>query len=111
MKRNILAIVACIYVIFLTFASFVFQGDTQGSDQGLKDLLALYQSLPENFSNNWDYRGTRNYMNQSKLSPDQKTLVLSAIDLISGPKSPQKLEHFRSRPGPTRTQGVTQGGA
>jgi len=98
-------------VIFLTFASFVFQGDTQGSDQGLKDLLALYQSLPENFSNNWDYRGTRNYMNQSKLSPDQKTLVLSAIDLISGPKSPQKLEHFRSRPGPTRTQGVTQGGA
>ena len=92
-------------VRFLIFASLVFQNDTQGSDRQLKDLLTLYSSLPEGFYNDWDFRGTRNYVSKSKLSADQRALLLSTIDLIAGTKSQQKLDHFRARaPGPTRTQ-------
>jgi len=90
---------------FLIFASLVFQNNTQGSDKQLKDTLALYQSLPEGLYNDWDFRGTINYVNQSKLSVDQKTLLLSTIDLIAGAKSQQKLDHFHAPAlGSTRAQ-------
>jgi hypothetical protein len=78
----------------LTLAALVFQNDPQGADRQLKDILAFYQPLPESFINDWDFRGTQNYIKRSTLPADQKTLLLSTIDLISGPKSQQKLDHF-----------------
>jgi len=71
-------------VRFLIFASQVFQRDKEGSDQQLKELLGFYQSLPGTFKNDWDFRGTRNYVRQSNLPPDQRDLLLSTMDLITG---------------------------
>lgn len=71
-------------VRFLIFASLVFQRDKKGSDRQRKELLRFYKSLPGNFENDWDFRGTRSYVRQSTLPADQKDLLLSTLDLITG---------------------------
>jgi hypothetical protein len=84
-------------VRFFLLASLVLQQDKQGSDRQLKELLVFYRSLPDGFSNTWDFRGTRSFVERSKVPTDQEDLLLSTLDLIGGTKSQQKLDRFYHR--------------
>jgi len=86
LKNQSISVATKLSMKYIEISSLLLNDDWAKSFAELGEFITYYRAIPKDYERSWQYSGSKNYINNSKLTASEKELILTLIDILESPK-------------------------